>query len=364
MHVQHLIRNVGLLLLTTVGTGGEISYTPEKSPPIGAVSQLEKRGSVKFSGEPWKIGDVSKNVSAIDTIGSFLLLGVDEGTQLLLLSEKGPGEYAARKQGYDLLSGKWVDFPEEFGEEIDVEGIASVDNTVYVVGSHSAKRSKVKPAKKKYATNRDRLASISPEPGRQRIFKLQINSTTGEITERIEKSLWPAITDSSYLAPFAGIPSKENGIDIEGIAADSDTVYIGFRGPVLRMNYVPIMVAEFDSLGEPDYKPDIRFVNLDGRGIRDMTKVADGFLLIGGPVAELGTFELYHWNGQDAVTGTDRKVRPVVRLGEIPTTGGAKPEGILVVDDAAGYYDILIVYDSAKKGDPTVFRALKPALAH
>ncbi|MFO0119910.1 MAG: DUF3616 domain-containing protein, partial [Cyanobium sp.] len=36
------------------------------------------------------------------------------------------------------------------------------------------------------------------------------------------------------IAPFLKIPSKENGLDIEGIAARAERLLVGLRGPVLR----------------------------------------------------------------------------------------------------------------------------------
>ena len=100
---------------------------------------------------------------------------------------------------------------------------------------------------------------------------------------------------------FTKIPSKENGIDIEGIASDGDKLYIGFRGPVLRGNYVPVMVIK-DCDNPSDYE--LLFVNLDGNGIRDICKVEDGFLIISGPMGDgVGNYQLYFWNGVDSIPG-------------------------------------------------------------
>jgi Protein of unknown function (DUF3616) len=84
------------------------------------------------------------------------------------------------------------------------------------------------------------------------------------------------------LGPFTKIPSKENGTDIEGIAVKDETLFLGFRGPVRRENFVPVMVLQLDR--PEDYE--LRFVNLDGHGIRDITAVENGFLIIGGPVGD------------------------------------------------------------------------------
>ena len=37
-----------------------------------------------------------------------------------------------------------------------------------------------------------------------------------------------------HFGAFTGIPGKDNGLDIEGLAVKADRVYVGLRGPVLR----------------------------------------------------------------------------------------------------------------------------------
>jgi hypothetical protein len=160
------------------------------------------------------------------------------------------------------------------------------------------------------------------------------------------------------LAPFLELPSKENGIDIEGIAADGDDLYVGFRGPVLREGYVPVLVFDFD---EPK-KAKTRYVNLGGRGIRDLVRVSDGFLLIGGPVGgEPVSYEVYFWDGEDCIAGTDVPPPEFPRsLGEIPLPNQeAKAEGMAVLDETDSHYDVLIVFDGPRNGSPTRFRVTK-----
>ena len=65
---------------------------------------------------------------------------------------------------------------------------------------------------------------------------------------------------------FGSIASKENGIDAEGLAVRDQKLYIGFRGPVLRGNFTPILRCRF---GSPITEPEVLFVSLGGRGVRD-----------------------------------------------------------------------------------------------
>ena len=45
---------------------------------------------------------------------------------------------------------------------------------------------------------------------------------------------WLWLAGEPLLRPFLPIPSKDNGLDIEGITARGDRVLLGLRGPVLR----------------------------------------------------------------------------------------------------------------------------------
>ena len=54
-------------------------------------------------------------------------------------------------------------------------------------------------------------------------------------------SLRDLIATHPVLEPFSDVANKENGVDIEGLAAFDDNLFVGFRGPVLRQNYVPVL---------------------------------------------------------------------------------------------------------------------------
>jgi hypothetical protein len=160
------------------------------------------------------------------------------------------------------------------------------------------------------------------------------------------------------LKTFAQIPSKENGVDIEGIAVRDDRLYAAFRGPVLRDGYVPVLVFAF---AEPDDAKK-RYVNLGGRGIRDIVRVNDGFLLIGGPVAdEPVSFELYFWDGSDGVPGNDvPDLKSPESLGRIPLPDkDAKAEGITLLQEDDSHYEVMIVYDGVHSGAATRFKLSK-----
>ena len=148
--------------------------------------------------------------------------------------------------------------------------------------------------------------------------------------------------------PFTRIPSKENGIDIEGLAVAEDTLYVGFRGPVLRGNYVPVLVGRFSDLSS---RGKLKFVRLGGLGIRSMLSVGkQGFLILAGPVGDgPGGYHLYHWDGRSQLPAKGERGR-VRHLGEIPVRKGDKPEGMTLVSRQGESLQLLLAFDGAKNG--------------
>ncbi len=313
------------------------------------IKELE---SIEFKGDIHK----EEDISAIASFGRFLVIGSDETKKKIQVLKK------IEDKSYEVARDIKLPDPEESDrEEFDIEGMEiGKDNTLFVIGSHSLKRKKVKP-EKTYAENRERIATVEPEDKKNRIFKLTLDSETGELNGSIESiNIKGTILQDKVLGIFTQIPSKENGIDIEGIAVDGDQLYLGFRGPVLRLNYVPVMVTKFDN--PSDYE--IRYVNLGGNGIRDLTQVKDGFLMISGPVGDgESPYQLYFWDGSDSIPGRDRqKEAQITLLGEVPSPRGAKAEGITVMEETSSVYKVIIVYDGLPNGAATLFQVTKPAL--
>ena len=319
--------------------------------PCGAAVALEdcKLEPVKLEGEYTKLNDLKKRaeLSGVAQYGKFLIVISNEVTgkkknenSLQLFRQDGPNTFV------------WVRDEPVFKPkkkdtciDADLEGIAVLGDLVYVVGSHSRTRPKIRKDAT-YKDNRDRLANATIDPTcdkRNSLLELRLNED-GSIASRNWIDLARSIKRHAILKPFAKVPSKENGIDIEGIAVTKDEIYVGFRGPVLRDNYAPVLVLNRQ---RPKAASELRYVDLEGRGIRDMAAVADGFLLIAGPVGDARLpFDLVHWDGKDMIPGSgnrpDGKKRDICRL---PTPGGAKPEGVAVVAETSGTYTIIVVFD-------------------
>lgn len=326
---------------------------------------------VTFSGKIHKSEDLSA-IANFEIDGKpYLAVGSDESKRRVqLLKQKSD-------QGYVVDDDLEITLPvPESADEIDIESIAFDPRStcLYIIGSHSQKRKTVKITDKTAAENRVRLTDtkISPETDRNRIFQVSLKSKTGKVKGEIKHTDWlkEVFAKDDYLKRFTDIPSKENGIDIEGLALQQNHLFIGFRGPILRGNYVPVMVIDCNDLDNskaPD-NYEIRFVQLDGSAIRDMTAVDDGFLIVAGPMGDApGPYSLYFWDGTDMIYGKDRP-RPMppaaIHLEDIePPVGdnGAqgKAEGITVLAETATEYRALIIYDSIKDGNPQLWHVSK-----
>ena len=119
-------------------------------------------------------------------------------------------------------------------------------------------------------------------------------------------------------------------MNIEGIAVRDGIVHVGFHGPVLRANYVPILKLRFDG---PDVSNKyIVYVKLGGRGIWDLARVSDGFLILAGPVGGgSASYQLYHWDSGNMVPGYGPRPNPpgtLNLLGVIAHPPCGNPEGI------------------------------------
>jgi hypothetical protein len=292
-------------------------------------SAVESEGKVQLNGELSEPADLS----GLALHRGLLVVCTDEGVKLNVLRRSSPAAFDALPS-IRLLDDETV--------EIDAEGVASDGRFVFVVGSHSRARKKLEP-ERTYENNRRRLTQVDDDDGRSNVFRLELGDD-GRAVSQDSISLHDILKNDEILAPFTKLPGKENGIDIEGIAAVDGLLYLGFRGPVLRGNYVPVMVLSYE---EPDaYR--LLFVALGGRGIRDLAAVNDGLLVLAGPLGDGdGPHELYLWNKRDCVPGQDSPGGRVTHVGTLASAPEAKPEGIAVVAETDEDVSLIVVCDGS-----------------
>jgi hypothetical protein len=310
------------------------------APGVVELGRVEVAGTVL---EP-------EDVSAMVKLGPRLIIGSDETRAIQILEpDGGPDRYRALPP-LRLLGGE----ADRTEEEFDIEGMALHGSTLFVLGSHCWTRGKL-GAKKARAKNLKSLAEVKRRPERERLFRVTLDADTAQPTQVECVSLYEVIQRDALLGRFVGIPSKENGVDLEGVAVDEEgLLYLGLRAPVLRGGLVPVLRLSFEHVE----RYELLLVCLDGLGIRELVRVGGGFLVIAGPAGEIDMpGRLYFWDGKDCLPDKRQASQPKL-LGEIP--GPGKPEGLVVLKEEPGAWEILVAYDGQFNGGLRRFRVDRP----
>ncbi|GAA2449706.1 DUF3616 domain-containing protein [Actinomadura vinacea] len=337
---------------------------------------VERRVELRFAQES-REAETHTNLSAVRQDGRCLWVAGDETATIerLTATTDSSGHVTGYEGQRTVRLADLVPLPAGPDEEADIEGLARTNGWLWAIGSHSLKRKKIKRGQS-VAKSRKRLASVVREDNRFILARLPLAAGEDGLSEAVAEdgdrtaavlgahgdSITDLLSDDPHLAPFLSVPSKDNGIDIEGIAAHGERLYIGFRGPVLRgwavlMEIQPethpddprrLRLRPIGDDGEP-YRT--HFLDLAGLGVRDLCPHGDDLLILTGPTMDLdGPVQVVRWPGAAQVE--DPGVVPAEDLpvlGELPYgVGDDHPEGIAVLDetDAAGRPKLLVVYDS------------------
>jgi hypothetical protein len=294
-------------------------------------------------------GDINAgtDLSGVVVVGDYMVLGADEGHRLQVLRRcEQPDCWCLEHSG--ALAKR--------DQETDTEAITYADGYVYVTGSHSARR-RLTREDLSVRRNRERLLDVRQEESRNRLYRVPFDSHSGKLGKPESIDLTKRLRKDPLLHRFYGVPSKENGIDIEGLAYRDGRLAVGFRGPVLRDNFVPVMHLDFDR----PKKYRLSFVRLEGQGIRDLVAVRDGYLILSGPINDApGSFRLWWWDGNDQVPGKDRDITDSVLLGDVSTAGGAKAEGLALLEERDGLADVVVIYETSRSTQAVGMRLKLP----
>ncbi len=269
-------------------------------------------------------------------VGKFLIVVSNEAHGVQVLKETGDREYMV--VGFIELAEK--------GTDLDLEAVAAEGNIVYATGSHGRSRkigSKDGPG--------GGIGKVEVMPTRDRVFRFTLS---GEgTTDKVDVvSLRRILGSDTVLKAFVPMASKENGIDIEGLAVKEGKLFFGFRGPVLRDNWCPVLVAEFDKIEET---AEVRYVQLGGRGIRDLAAVKEGFLILAGPSSDAHlSFQIYQWDGASGLPQRDRGDGAAL-LDTVPSAPKHRSEGLIVAKESDKGIELLVLHDGVAGGNPTKY---------
>lgn len=229
-----------------------------------------------------------------------------------------------------------TDFDGGIPREVDIEASAQVGSRIYWLASHSNSASGNQRANRSrlFATDVSGAGAASTLSYVGRFDNLKANLIAWDNSNG--HGLGAGALGFQASTATGVIPEEEDGsgFNIEGLvmAPDNTTAYIAFRAPISpaasRTNGLVIPVTNFTSLvaGNPTattatFGSPI-FMNLGGRGIREIRKNASNeYLIVAGPAGSIGNFRFFSWNGNPATA-------PIGRTG---TLAGLNPESIVDV---------------------------------
>ena len=308
-----------------------------------------------------------EDVSTLHWDGRQLWLAADEFPRFERLTERS--EDASYGDHRTFVIGDFVDLPEGAENEVDVEGVDRQGDYLWLVGSHSRTRRQVKArdvrdgragdlAKVDDQANRHVLIRIALAPDGEGLVPTRSTTTaTGEpLTSAVLiGEITTALGSDKHFKHFLKIPSKDNGLDVEGLVAFEDRIMVGLRGPVLRgwasiLEVRPVSMPAKPgrlTLGTPPYRK--HFLDLDGLGVRDLCRDGDDMLILAGPTMIIdGPSRVYRWHdalhAEDVeMVGRDR----VTLVTELPFgDGDDHAEGITLLRTEGEPTVLLVVYDS------------------
>ncbi|MGF1588754.1 MAG: DUF3616 domain-containing protein [Pleurocapsa sp.] len=315
------------------------------------------------------ISDIS--AAAFSSDGS-LWVGSDEMIGVERLSPLGCHSYGEHQR---FLLQDYIDLFNT-DDEMDIEGMDFADGYLWLTGSHSTKRKK--PKKDDLATNLERLATITTDLNRFILARIPVingkliksfvpqeGNALGAAclqTTAERNILFEALAEDRHLKPFieTGIPSKDNGLDIEGLAVKNGRLLLGLRGPVLRgwaiiLEIEPIEkeagILDLKEIGDNGAKYKKYFLNLNGLGVRELCWQGDDLLILAGPTMTVeGEMQVFRWCDAASSEGNmiqEQDESELFPLFDLPLTiGSDHAEGLALYSCWEPEDGLMVLYDS------------------
>src|SRR5438270_6302469 len=319
--------------------------------------------SLTFSGGNGEdLAKIRDNCSALLIHNEHLWIGGDEGTCVDRFAPLPDGNFGLH-QRFDLAS--ILNLAAD-GGEIDIEGLDASEHYLWLVGSHSLKREQARPGEAA-SKNRRRLEVVKSEANRYTLARVPFDGNNAPAThvEQRQAALLPgdsrgdllthAVALDKCIGPACAIPSKENGLDIEGLAVKGDRVFVGLRGPVVR-GWAVILDLSLETSDAKMGLTSVRkhLVELEGLGVRDLYIEGQDLHILAGPSMNLdGPVFVFRWPGAlgqmaEQVVWRKQLIKELaVPFGTGQSAGHDHAEGIMLLPEAdRNRRSVMVCYDS------------------
>jgi len=311
---------------------------------------------------------IHRDVSAIAVRGRTLFAACDETASVeRLVYDPETGAFGDHKS---FPLGDIFDLPDGRGGEVDIEGLEVRDGWLWACGSHSLKRDDPGADGLSGLDDIDwdenrcflgRLPLIDRGEGvfepvatfealgaeTRRARSLKMDDDGGPLRRWLKKD--------PLIGPFVDIPCKENGLDIEGLAADGDTAWLGLRGPVVGAYALIVELELKEKRGDPRrLKPRKRdgaryrvyALDLAGQAIRDLLFHEGAMYVLSGATTDLEAMQSVHriaeWPPQAGVVPPGR----IERVIDLPVIRHSDHAEGLALFEEDGKRKLLVAFDS------------------
>jgi len=249
-------------------------------------------------------------------------------------------------------------------KDLDGEGVAYAAPYFYVVGSHGCGRSKGKFRLSSFILARVRVDQQGqPVDSASRPLARENVAQAVETTYRVSDLLQRAGKAAEF---FGKDLESANGLNIEGVAVQGDTIWFGLRAPVRKNKTAYLVSGDIEDLFKArnkgsKAKPKVVPVELDGLGIRDLAPLPDKRLLVvagaaHGPEVPFKLFVV------DPAKETVTPIGPLAAVtqqvdGKMKT---GKAEGVTVLETTGDKAQIVVLFDGLPNGAPHLANVLIP----
>ncbi len=317
---------------------------------MGTQQSYDKWNNIEYVGYYSFQGDVSegRNLSAIACVSpTWCLVAADEGRKVQVLELSRQGKSLKVLADVELL---------DSGKEIDIEAIAVEGDCYYITGSHGVSKEDGKIQENRYKMFRFR---VDPATG---LPVMGIHSETGLPVDLQIASLSDILKTNAVLGPYFQKPLQRNGVNIEGLAAKHGQLFVGFRSPNLGGKAYVMEIAAQELFGDKKGQ-NYRLYSLplgEGYGIREIVAAGSCFLIIAGnsgsePSDKFPKRENYQEDRGYVMYSWDGSGSKVHRIGPIENPPG-KAEAMTVLSESEQQIEVLILFDGADNGCPSVYR--------
>ncbi|WP_395665117.1 DUF3616 domain-containing protein [Methylocella sp.] len=243
-------------------------------------------------------------------------------------------------------------------KDFDGEAVAYAAPYFYVLGSHGRSRGEGEFLRSSFVSARFRLDDAGKLKGEV------------ETTYRLADALLVA----EQARPFFARKLQDRGLNLEGLVVVDGLFFVGARAPSIEGDALLIGAPVEDLFAPGHERLPMRVTEIglslgEKAGVRDLAVLPDGRLLIlSGPTREQKEepFSLLVAPRPSPQAASPLKPTLLGRLEEVWTPDRnnepkrAKPEAVLPLEAGNGELRALILYDTARNGRPTEFRAPLP----